>query len=253
MIIIPAVDIKNGRCVRLLQGRMDEETVFSDSPAAMAKKWESEGAEIIHVIDLDGAFKKSPQNFDSIKKIVESVDAHIQVGGGIRDKETITMFLDIGVKRVIIGTEAIKNSSLVKDACRAFPGQIVVGIDARNGFVAIEGWTETTQVKAVDLAKQFEDCGVAAINFTDIHRDGMQTGPNIEETRRLAEAVSIPVVASGGVSTIEDIKNLMLLREVGVVGIITGRALYSGTLNLKEAIEVSKLQVPKEKTVSKVS
>ena len=150
-----------------------------------------------------------------------------------------------GLRNVIIGTEAINNPDLVKDACRAFPGQIVVGIDARNGFVAIEGWTETTQVKAVDLAKQFEDCGVAAINFTDIHRDGMQTGPNIEETRRLAEAVSIPVVASGGVSTIEDIKNLMPLREVGVVGIITGRALYSGTLNLKEAIEISKINKEK--------
>ncbi|MCK5508614.1 MAG: 1-(5-phosphoribosyl)-5-((5-phosphoribosylamino)methylideneamino)imidazole-4-carboxamide isomerase, partial [Desulfobacterales bacterium] len=139
MIIIPAVDIKNGRCVRLLQGRMDEETVFSDNPAAMAKKWDLQGVEIIHVIDLDGAFKKSPQNFNSIKKIVESVDAHIQVGGGIRDRDTISMFIDIGVKRVIIGTEAINNPCLIKNACRAFPGQIIVGIDARNGFVAIEG------------------------------------------------------------------------------------------------------------------
>ena len=240
MIIIPAVDIKKGRCVRLFQGRMDKETVFSDDPAAMAKRWEDEGAEIIHVIDLDGAIKKSPQNLNSISKIIESVSAHIQVGGGIRDKKTAGLLLDLGVERVIIGTEAIKNPNFVKDACKAFPGRIIVGIDARNGFVAIEGWTKTTKIKSVDLAKQFEDCGIAAINFTDIHRDGMQTGPNIDETMRLAEAVSIPVVASGGVSTIEDIKNLLPLKEAGVVGIITGRALYSGSLNLKEAIEIAK-------------
>lgn len=240
MIIIPAVDIKKGRCVRLFQGRMDKETVFSDDPAAMAKRWEDEGAEIIHVIDLDGAIKKSPQNLNSISNIIDSVNAHIQVGGGIRDKKTVGLLLDLGAERVIIGTEAIKNPNFVKDACKAFPGRIIVGIDARNGFVAIEGWTKTTKTKAVDLAKQFEDCGVAVINFTDIHRDGMQTGPNIDETRLLAEAVSIPVVASGGVSTIEDIKNLLPLKEVGVVGIITGRALYSGSLKLKEAIEIAK-------------
>ena len=240
MLIIPAVDIKNGKCVRLFQGRMDAETVFSDNPAAMAKRWEDEGAEIIHVVDLDGAIEKSPQNLDSIRKIIESVNADIQVGGGIRNERTIKMFFGIGVKRVVIGTEAILNPKLVKDACKSYPGQIVVGIDARNGLVAIEGWTKTTQVKAVDLAKQFEDCGVAAVNFTDIHRDGMKTGPNINETRRLAEAISIPVVASGGVSTIKDIQNLMALEAVGVVGIITGRALYSGSLNLKEAIEVAR-------------
>lgn len=242
MDVIPAVDIKNGKCVRLFQGRMDAETVFSDDPAAMAKRWEDEGAEIIHVVDLDGAIEKSPQNLGSIRKIINSVDAHIQVGGGIRNERTIRMFLEIGVKRVIIGTEAIRNPKLVKDACKEFPGQIVVGIDARNGWVAIEGWTKTTQIKAVDLAIQFEDSGVAAINFTDIHRDGMQTGPNIEETRRLAKAVNIPVVASGGISSIEDIQNLMLLETVGVVGVITGRALYSGSLKLKDAIEVLKKQ-----------
>jgi len=240
MDVIPAVDIKNGKCVRLFQGKMDSETVFSDDPAAMAKRWADEGAEIIHVVDLDGAIEKSPQNLESITKIINSVDAHIQVGGGIRNQSTIRMFLEIGVKRVIIGTEAIRNPKLVKDACKEFPGQIVVGIDARNGMVAIEGWTKTTQIKAVDLAIQFEDSGVAAINFTDIHRDGMETGPNIEETRRLAEAVNIPVVASGGISSIEDIRNLIPLESVGVVGVITGRALYSGSLNLREAIEVLK-------------
>lgn len=221
---------------------MDSETVFSDDPAAMAKRWEDEGAEFIHVVDLDGAIEKSPQNLGSIRKIINSVDAHIQVGGGIRNERTIRMFLEIGVKRVVMGTEAIRNPKLVKDACKEFPGQIVVGIDARNGWVAIEGWTKTTQIKAVDLAIQFEDSGVAAINFTDIHRDGMQTGPNIEETRRLAEAVNIPVVASGGISSIEDIQNLIPLETVGVVGVIIGRALYSGRLKLKEAIEVLKKQ-----------
>ena len=239
MIIIPAVDIKNGKCVRLFQGRLDSETVFSDDPAAMAKRWENEGAEVIHVIDLDGAVEKSPKNLNSIERIIESVEAYIQVGGGIRTAKTAKMYLDLGVKRVIIGTEAIKNPNFVKDACKAFPDQIVVGIDARDGLVAIEGWTETTRIKAVDLARRFEDCGVAAINFTDIHRDGMETGPNIAATRRIAEAVSIPVVASGGVSTIEDIKKLMPLEAVGVVGVITGRALYSGSLSLKAAIEVS--------------
>jgi len=240
MIIIPAVDIKNGRCVRLLQGRKDEETVFSNDPVKMAMKFNDEGAELIHVIDLDGAFEKSPQNINSIKKIIESVKAGVQVGGGIRDKKTIRMFIDLGAKRVIIGTEAIKNPKLVKDACKEFPGRIDVGIDARNGMVAIEGWTETTKIKAVDLAKQFEDCGVAAINFTDIFRDGMQTGPNIKETTIIAESVSIPVVASGGVSTIEDIKKLIQLEKFGVTGIITGRALYSKNLNLIEAIELTK-------------
>lgn len=218
---------------------MDSETIFSNDPAAMAKRWQEDGAEIIHVIDLDGAFEKYPQNLDSIKNIVESIHVPVQLGGGIRNMDTIKSYIGIGITRVIIGTEAINNPQLVKDACKEFPDQIVVGIDARNGFVAIEGWTQTTQIKAVDLARKFEDCGVTAINFTDIHRDGMQTGPNIVETRRLAEAVSIPVIASGGVSTIEDIKNLLPLEEAGVIGVITGRALYSGTLNLKEAIKVS--------------
>ncbi len=239
MLIIPAVDIKNGKCVRLLQGRMEDETVFSNDPAAMAQKWAMAGAELIHVIDLDGAFEKSPQNSDAIKNILETVNTPIQLGGGIRTERTIRMFLDMGVSRVIIGTEAINNPKLVEQAARFFPGQIIVGIDARNGRVAIEGWTETTPIKAVDLAKRFQNCGVAAINFTDIYRDGMQSGPNIEETRRLAEAISIPVVASGGVSTIKDIQNLLPLEASGVTGVITGKALYSGTLDFKEALTVA--------------
>jgi phosphoribosylformimino-5-aminoimidazole carboxamide ribotide isomerase len=240
MLIIPAVDIKNGKCVRLVQGRMEDETVYSDDPVAMTQKWAAAGAELIHVIDLDGAFEKSPQNIDAIKNILKTVNTPIQLGGGIRTERTIRMFLDMGVNRVIIGTEAISNPELVAQAARDFPGQIIVGIDARKGRVAIEGWTQTTQVKAVDLARRFQNCGVAAINFTDIQRDGMQTGPNIEETRRLAEAIRIPVVASGGVSTIKDIENLLPLADCGVIGVITGKALYSGTLDFKEALAVSR-------------
>jgi phosphoribosylformimino-5-aminoimidazole carboxamide ribotide isomerase len=236
MIIIPAVDIKNGKCVRLVQGRKDDETVFSDDPAAMAEKWAYAGADLIHVVDLDGAFEKSPQNIDVVKKILDTVKTPIQLGGGIRNEQTVRKYLDMGVKRVIIGTEAINNPEWVEQTAKNFPDGIVVGIDARNGFVAIEGWTESTRIQAVDLAIRFENCGVAAINFTDIHRDGMQTGPNLEETRRLAEAIDIPVVASGGVSTIKDIQNLLPLETVGVVGIITGKALYSGTLDFEEAL-----------------
>lgn len=238
MIIIPAVDIKDGRCVRLIQGRMDRETIFGDDPVAMALQWDGYGAEIIHVIDLDGAVQKEPCNLEAIRRIAGSVKARVQVGGGIRNLDTIESYLNSGLHRVIIGTEAIRNPQLVKDACRAFPDRIIVGIDAREGMVAIEGWTEITKTRAVDLAMQFEDSGVSAINFTDIHRDGMQTGPNIVETKRLAEAVSIPVVASGGVSTLQDIKNLLPLEKYGVKGVITGKALYTGSLDLQEALEL---------------
>ena len=240
MIVIPAIDIKNGKCVRLLQGRMDAETVFSDDPAAMGRRWANDGATLIHIVDLDGAVGKRPVNLDTVRKIIDQIHVPVQVGGGIRDIDTIRMYLDQGVSRVIIGTEAIKNPDLVKSACQEFPGQIVVGIDAKAGKVAIEGWTKTTEVTAIDLARQFEDCGVAVINFTDIERDGMRTGPNLLETEKLARAISIPVVASGGVSSIEDIKNLLPLAAAGVVGVITGRALYDGSLDLKAAIAVTK-------------
>ena len=238
MIVIPAIDIKNGKCVRLLQGRMDAETVFSDDPAAMGGRWEGEGAELIHVVDLDGAVGKRPVNLDTIRAIIDRVHVPIQVGGGIRDIETVRMYMEQGVSRVVIGTEAIKNPDLVKAACREFPDRIVVGIDAMSGKVAIEGWTKTTEVTAIELASQFEGCGVAAINFTDIERDGMRTGPNLKETEKLALSISIPVVASGGVSSMDDIKNLAPLESAGVVGVITGRALYDGSLELKAAIEI---------------
>ena len=206
----------------------------------MARQWQVQGAEMLHVVDLNGAIEKSPQNLSSIQKIIESIRIPVQVGGGIRDLKTIQQYFDIGIAKVVIGTEAIRNPQLVRQSCKDHPGCIVVGIDARKGRVAIEGWTQTTDVLAIDLAMQFEDYGVAAINFTDIHRDGMQTGPNIEETRQLADAVHIPIVASGGVSTLEDIRNLLPLSKSGVIGVITGKALYSGTLNLKEAIELAK-------------
>ncbi len=240
MIIIPAVDIKQGKCVRLLQGRMEDSTHYSDSPAKMAQQWEAKGAQLIHIVDLDGAFAKEVKNLDAIKDILAGIKSPIQVGGGIRDLKTIEMYVDSGVSKIIIGSEAVYNPQLVKDACKQFPGQIVVGIDARDGMVAVEGWSKTSETRAIDLAREFESCGVAAINFTDIHRDGMQTGPNIEETAALAEAVSIPIVASGGVSTIQDIKNLLEIEEKGVTGVITGRAIYEGTLNLEEAIKISK-------------
>ena len=240
MLIIPAVDIKGGRCVRLLQGRKGSETIFSDDPSAMAARWEAEGAELLHVIDLDGAFRKRPQNVEAIKRILERVHLPVQLGGGIRDMETISMFLELGVSRVILGTEAIRTPSLVEIASQAFPGQIVVGIDARNGMVAIEGWTQTTEQRTIEVARSFDRHGLAGIIFTDIHKDGMQTGPNIQETKRLAEAVSTPIIASGGVADISHIKAISGLEPHGVIGVITGRALYAGTLELKQALEVAR-------------
>jgi phosphoribosylformimino-5-aminoimidazole carboxamide ribotide isomerase len=206
----------------------------------MAARWEAEGAELLHVIDLDGAFRKRPQNVEAIKRILDRVHLPVQLGGGIRDMETISMFLEMGVSRVILGTEAIRTPSLVGQASKAFPGQIVVGIDARNGMVAIEGWTQTTEQRTIEVARGFDRHGLAAIIFTDIHKDGMQTGPNIQETKRLAEAVSTPIIASGGVADINHIKAIAGLESHGVIGIITGRALYAGTLELKQALEVAR-------------
>jgi phosphoribosylformimino-5-aminoimidazole carboxamide ribotide isomerase len=240
MLIIPAVDIKEGRCVRLLQGREDSETVFGDDPSAMAVRWEADGAQLLHVVDLDGAFKKSPQNVEAVRRIVDSVTIPVQLGGGIRNLETVSMFLNLGVERVIIGTESVRNPGLVEEACQAFPGRIIVGIDARAGMVAIEGWTETTERYAVDVAKHFDGFGLAGIVFTDIHKDGMQSGPNIMETKRLAESVSTPIIASGGVNDIGDIKALLAIEAAGVMGVITGRALYEGTLSLKDALAVAR-------------
>ena len=240
MLIIPAVDIKGGRCVRLLQGRKDSETVFSEDPSSMAARWEAEGAEILHVVDLDGAFEKSPKNVEAIERIVARVHIPVQLGGGIRTMDTIAMYLDAGIARVIVGTEAIRNPGLVEEACQRYPNRIIVGIDARDGMVAIEGWTETTKREAIEVAKGFEACALAAIVFTDIQKDGMQTGPSIGQTKRLAESVNVPIIASGGVSNIDDIKALLPLEDAGVHGVITGRALYSGSLDLRQALELAR-------------
>ena len=240
MMIIPAVDIKDGRCVRLLQGRMDRETVFSNDPTAMALRWQAEGAELIHLVDLNGAVDKKPRNRPAVERILAGVAVPVQLGGGIRDMATIESYVQMGVARIVLGTEALRSPDLVARAARAFPGHVVVGIDARDGFVAIDGWTETTRITAVDLARRFEDVGIAAINFTDIQRDAMERGPNLEATRQLAEAISIPVIASGGVSSLEDIRNLLPLEPAGVAGVITGKALYSGSLKLAEAIDLAR-------------
>ena len=237
MLIIPAIDIKQGKCVRLQQGNMDLETRYSDNPLEIALKWESLGAQLIHIVDLDGAFKKQIVNHEIIKHIVENISTPVQVGGGIRNAETIEMYLDLGVKRVIIGSVALYNPDFVIEICKKYPDKIVVGIDAKDGMVAVEGWSEVSDVSAIELAKKYESKGVAAIIFTDIKRDGMQTGPNIEATNELAQAVDIPVIASGGVSSIEDIKELLKYKEI--FGVIIGRALYEGKLDLKEAIKIS--------------
>ncbi len=241
MLIIPAIDLKEGKCVRLEQGLMDRATVYSDDPATTARHWASQGAELLHVVDLNGAFAGAPKNLDAIKAIRGAIKIPIEVGGGIRDAATIEALVGIGIDRIILGTAAIENPSFVREACEKFPGKIIVGIDAKEGMVAIKGWAEVTKVKAVDLAKQMQDHGVIAIIYTDIKRDGMLSGPNIEATKALAEALHIPVIASGGVHTMKDIENLMAVRNSGVSGVITGKAIYSGSLNLKEALTYVKM------------
>ncbi len=235
MWIIPAIDLKDGRCVRLTQGRMQDETVYSDDPVSVARRWAAAGAEWLHVVDLDAAVDGQTRNRDCIGRIVGAVGIPVQVGGGLRTAADVDACLSIGVRRAIIGTAATGDLAFLRDLCRRHPGRIAVGIDARNGRVATHGWTRTTDIAAVDLAQRVEEAGVAAIIFTDIHRDGMQTGPNIDETRRLAEAVHLPVVASGGVGSLEHIKALLPLEDVGVVGVITGKALYSGAVEFAAA------------------
>ena len=203
MIVIPAIDLKEGKCVRLEQGLMERDTVFNDNPAAQALVWQSKGAELLHIVDLDGAFAGEPKNRGAIESIVKALSIPTQLGGGIRDLATIDAYLALGIGRVIIGTAAQRNPEFVKEACRLFPGRIVVGIDAKDGMVAVQGWAEVTGITAVELARKFQDCGVSAIIYTDISRDGMLQGPNLDATRALAEAISIPVIASGGVGTLE--------------------------------------------------
>jgi phosphoribosylformimino-5-aminoimidazole carboxamide ribotide isomerase len=241
MLIIPAIDLKEGKCVRLEQGLMDKATVYSDDPATTARHWESQGAELLHVVDLNGAFAGLPKNLDAIKAIRAAIKIPIEVGGGIRDLDTIRTLVSIGIDRIILGTAAVENPDFVREACAQFPGRVIVGIDAKDGMVAIKGWAEVTKVHAVELAKQMQEHGVIAIIYTDIKRDGMLSGPNIEATKALAEALRIPVIASGGVHTMKDIEALLTVRHSGVSGVITGKAIYSGSLDLKEAIQFVKL------------
>jgi phosphoribosylformimino-5-aminoimidazole carboxamide ribotide isomerase len=240
LIVIPAIDIKNGRCVRLKQGRMSDETVYSDFPEEIAARWYNQGAERIHIVDLDGAVKGRPVNSETIRKIVKAVTVPTQLGGGIRDMDTIKAYLDFGITQVILGTIAYRNPELVTDACNLFLGRIILGIDASKGRVAVEGWIEKTETAPVEMAKRFENDGISAIIYTDIQRDGMTSGPNIEATKELAEAITIPVIASGGISGTDDIRRVMSLEEYGVTGVITGRAIYEGTMDLAEAIKITR-------------
>jgi phosphoribosylformimino-5-aminoimidazole carboxamide ribotide isomerase len=243
MIVIPAIDLKEGNCVRLEQGHMERDTVFCDNPARQAVEWQRQGAEMLHIVDLDGAFAGEPRNRGAIAAIVAVLTIPTQLGGGIRDLATIEAYLSLGIGRVILGTAAQRNPALVEESCRLFPGRIVVGIDAKNGMVAVQGWAEVTGIMAVELARKFEGFGVAAIIYTDISRDGMMQGPNIVATRDLAEAITIPVIASGGVSSLADIENLMAIESSGVTGVITGKAIYTGAIRLAEAVALTKKQV----------
>ncbi len=236
MIIFPAIDLKQGQCVRLEQGDMARATVFNDSPAAQARIFAEQGFSHLHIIDLDGAFAGAPVNRAAVADIVKATSAKTQLGGGIRDMATIEGWLEAGIGRVILGTAALRDPQLVRDACAAFPNQIAVGIDARGGFVAVEGWAEATEMEARDLAKRFEDAGVAALIYTDIDRDGLLKGVNIEATAALAKATSIPVIASGGLAGLDDIHRLTAHADDGIIGAISGRALYDGRLEAAEVL-----------------
>ncbi|MEK6772238.1 MAG: 1-(5-phosphoribosyl)-5-[(5-phosphoribosylamino)methylideneamino]imidazole-4-carboxamide isomerase [Pseudomonadota bacterium] len=236
MIVIPAIDIKDGKCVRLRQGKMDDVTVFSDDPLEMAGRWVKAGARRLHLVDLNGAIQGLPVNADVIGRIVAKFpDLPVQVGGGIRDEETIQAYLDAGVRYVILGTKAVNAPHFVSDVCIEFPGHIVVGLDAKDGKVAIDGWSKLSGHDVIDLAKKFQDMGVEAIIYTDIGRDGMMTGVNVEATVKLAEAIAIPVIASGGITNLDDIRRLCQVADQGIVGAITGRAIYEGTLDFAAA------------------
>ncbi len=240
MVIIPAIDIKNGKCVRLAQGDFDRVTLYADNPVDMALSWAQKGAELIHIVDLDGSVAGSPRNEMVILDIVKKINIPIQVGGGIRDVKTIEFYLENGISSVILGTTALQNERIVRDAVKVFPDKIILGIDALDGNVAIHGWTQKTEQKAIDLARRYENCGLKAIVYTDIKRDGMETGVNIEATKILATAINIPVIASGGVAAISDVRKLREIEDCGIYGVIIGRALYTGKLSLEAAIRAGK-------------
>ncbi|MCA3265894.1 MAG: 1-(5-phosphoribosyl)-5-[(5-phosphoribosylamino)methylideneamino]imidazole-4-carboxamide isomerase [Azospirillum sp.] len=238
MILFPAIDLKAGKCVRLFKGDMDRATVFNDDPADQARKFAAAGARWIHVVDLDGAFAGKPVNGEAVRAILSAVDIPVQLGGGIRDEGGVAAWLLGGVSRVILGTAAVKDPDFVKRACKSFPGRIVVGIDARGGRVAVQGWAETSDMLAVDLARRFEDSGVAAIIYTDIERDGALQGPDVAGTLALARAVRIPVIASGGIASMEDLRELKRHAADGIAGAISGRAIYDGRVDLAQAIRL---------------
>jgi phosphoribosylformimino-5-aminoimidazole carboxamide ribotide isomerase len=240
MILFPAIDLKDGACVRLVRGDMDQATTFNDDPAAQARDFAEAGFEWIHIVDLNGAFAGAPVNSEAVAAIISAVDLPVQLGGGIRDMDTIEYWLNAGVRRVILGTAAIKDPDLVRAACDRFPGRIVVGIDARGGRVAIEGWAETSDTRALDLAMRFENDGVAAIVYTDIDRDGAMQGVNVEATVDLAFALTTPVIASGGVRGIADLTELQAQEDAGIEGVISGRAIYDGRLDAAEALKLLK-------------
>ncbi|MCK5479078.1 MAG: 1-(5-phosphoribosyl)-5-[(5-phosphoribosylamino)methylideneamino]imidazole-4-carboxamide isomerase [Methylococcales bacterium] len=240
MLLIPAIDLKEGKCVRLRQGRMEDDTVFSDDPVAVAAKWVEQGAKRIHLVDLDGAFAGKPRNADVIHAIVEAFpDVPVQIGGGIRDEETIQGYLNAGVQFVIIGTKAVTEPHFISNVGIEFPGHIIVGLDAKDGKVAIDGWSKLSKHDVIDLAQQFEEDGVESIIYTDISRDGMMKGVNVEATAKLARAIRIPVIASGGITNMDDIHALGKVAEDGIMGAITGRAIYEGTLNFAEAEKIA--------------
>lgn len=242
MIVIPAIDIKGGRCVRLKQGEMSRETVYSEVPEEMALQWHEKGAERLHLVDLDGAIEGKAVNKGVICGIAAAIPIPVQLGGGIRDMGTIETYLKLGINQVILGTVAYKNPEFLAQACKEFAGRIILGIDARKDRVAVEGWTEETDMTVAEMAKGFETIGISAIIYTDIHRDGMSTGPNVEATKVLAQTVETPVIASGGISGIDDVAQILSLEAYGVIGMITGRALYNGTLDLADAIKLTNSQ-----------
>ncbi|MFZ5639282.1 MAG: 1-(5-phosphoribosyl)-5-[(5-phosphoribosylamino)methylideneamino]imidazole-4-carboxamide isomerase [Bacillota bacterium] len=240
MLIIPAIDLRNGKCVRLVEGKLDRETVYSDNPAEMAAKWQSKGAEFLHLVDLDGAFAGEPKNLAAIKEILKTVDIPCELGGGIRDLATIEMYLELGLNRVILGTAAIASPGLVEEACKRFGSdRVVLGVDAKNGFVAIHGWDATATKTAVALALEMKKLGINRIIYTDISRDGTLQGPNLNSTRELAEITGLAVIASGGISGPDDIRAVKKLEPYGVDSVIVGKALYDGRLELEEALEIA--------------
>jgi len=240
MIVIPAIDLRQGRCVRLAQGDFSRVTVYGEDPAAMARHWRDKGAERLHVVDLDGSLAGAPRNAEAVSAIVGAVDIPVEVGGGIRDLETVRFYLGLGVRWVILGTAALRDEAFVKEACDLYPDQVILGIDAKGGQVAVSAWTEEGGATVFDLAERYGDCPIAAIVYTDIRRDGMETGVNIEATGELARRTHIPVIASGGVAGLGDIERLLPLETEGVIGVIVGRALYTGALDLTEAVRVTK-------------